>query len=241
MIYCHYHPQLIQLTDTSCSLFFLKICIFIVTETFMLAVKHPLGVFTLRMIALVHLHIYRVLYRRWRYACSWFVIRQYTLKRRRSSSSVMNLTLLLIGRALEMSVLGGFWAVVLRCKHTPTSSGSLQFFSLLGRQVDRQSVAGSWTLPEYGTLMFTVIEPTGLWGEWIWGRVSNVKAPLFVLGYFLSFSVAFLVHEEELSWTMYIQIFLAATKPSNILILAHQNIFICSFCLLKVKSWIKTV
>lgn len=134
MIYCHYHPQLIQLTDTSCSLVFLKICIFIVTETFMLAVKHPLGVFTLRMIALVHLHIYRVLYRRWRYACSWFVIRQYTLKRRRSSSSVMNLTLLLIGRALEMSVLGGFWAVVLQCKHTPTSSGSLQFFSLLGRQ-----------------------------------------------------------------------------------------------------------
>lgn len=241
MIYCHYHPQLIQLTDTSCSLVFLKICIFIVTETFMLAVKHPLGVFTLRMIALVHLHIYRVLYRRWRYACSWFVIRQYTLKRRRSSSSVMNLTLLLIGHALEMSVLGGFWAVVLQCKHTPTSSGSLQFFSLLGRQVDRQPVAGSWTLPEYGTLMFTVIEPTGLWGEWIWGRVSNVKAPLFVLGYFLSFSFAFLVHEEELSWTMYIQIFLAATKPSNILILAHQIIFICSFCLLKVKSWVKTV
>lgn len=134
MIYCHYHPQLIQLTDTSCSLVFLKICIFIVTETFMLAVKHPLGVFTLGTIALVHLHTYRVLYRRWRYACSWFVIRQYTLKRRRSSSSVMNLTLLLIGRALEMSVLGGFWAVVLQCKHTPTSSGSLQFFSLLGRQ-----------------------------------------------------------------------------------------------------------
>ena len=184
-----------QLTDTSCSLFSLKICIFIVTETFMLAVKHPLGVFTLGMTALVHLHN-RVRYRRWRYACSWFVIHQYTLKRRSSSSSssssssVMNPTLLLIGRTLEMSVLGEFWAAVLRCKHTSTSSGSLQFFSLLGRQ------AGCGWIVNFARVRYTNVYCNRT--NWTLGWVNLgplMWKHLYLFWAIFSFSFDFLVHE----------------------------------------------